>query len=119
VEININYFTILIHGPPEIMLLAVDLLVRHTGEDLINVEGVAVASVLSLQPAGVNRTKLDAPEADRFAADSDPSLSEQILDVSVTQIEAMVQPHGIADDFGRESVTLISIHHRILPIFAI
>jgi len=45
------------------MLPAIDLLVRHTGEDLIDVEGVTVAAVLSFQSPGVNGTELDAEPA--------------------------------------------------------
>ena len=51
-------------------------MVRHTGEDFIDVEGVAVASVLSFQAASVNRTELDAPEADRFSTDGNASFCE-------------------------------------------
>ncbi len=49
----INNFAILVHGPPQIMLLAVDLVARHTGKDFIDVEGVAIASVLTLQPSSI------------------------------------------------------------------
>jgi hypothetical protein len=49
----------LIHSPPKVVLLAVDL---H--EDFIDVEGITVASVFSFQPSSVQSTKLDAPEAD-------------------------------------------------------
>ena len=47
------------------MLLAV-----YFDKDLINVEGVALFSVLALQSAGINGAKLDAQEVDRFSADS-------------------------------------------------
>jgi hypothetical protein len=52
------------------MLLTLDL-----DEDFIDVERVAIAAMLSLKQTGINRSKLDAPEADRFTADSDASLS--------------------------------------------
>jgi hypothetical protein len=48
-------------------------MVRHTGEHLVDIEGVAITSVLSLQWAGINSAELDAPEADGFPADSDVS----------------------------------------------
>jgi hypothetical protein len=51
------------------LLLAVDL---H--KDFNYVEGIAVASVLPLQSAGINGTELDAPETDRFPGDGDTSL---------------------------------------------
>jgi hypothetical protein len=52
------------------------LLAVHLCADVINVAGVAVASVLLLHLAGVNGSGFDAPEADRFPADCDDSLSE-------------------------------------------
>jgi len=51
-------------------------MVRHTGKDFINVEGVAIASVLSLQPAGLNRSEFDAPKTDGLAGYSDASFCE-------------------------------------------
>jgi len=67
----INHLTILIHGPPKIMLLAVDLY-----EDFIDIEIIAIASVFSLQSSGVYSVAFDAPEADRLAADGNTPLSE-------------------------------------------
>jgi len=49
-------------------------MVRHTGEDFIDVKSVTVTSVLSFQSPGIDGTKLDAPESDRFAGYSDASL---------------------------------------------
>ena len=46
-------------------------MVRHTGEDLIDVEGIAKALVLSLQATGINGTEFYAPEADCFVTDGD------------------------------------------------
>ena len=95
------------------MLLAVDV-----DEDFIDVEGIAVTSVFPFQPPGVKSTELDAPQADRFSADSYATLSKEILDVSVTQVEAIVEPDGVADDIGRESVSFICVHPPSLPISA-
>ena len=77
-KIHINDLAILINGPPEVILLTIDF-----DEDLIDVEGIDEAStpkalallagqaLLSFQAADVNGTELDAPQADRFAADGD------------------------------------------------
>ena len=69
------------------MLLAVDLY-----EYFINVEGVAITLVLTLQSPGIQCAEFDAPEADGLAGDSDATLSEKIFNISVTEIEAVVQP---------------------------
>ena len=64
-------------------------------EDFINVEGVAVAVVLSLESACINGTELDAPQADRLPCDDDAPLGQEILDITVTQIESVVEPYSI------------------------
>jgi len=46
-------------------------MIRHTGEYFIDVEGVAIAPVLSFQAAGVNATELDTPKSDGLATDGD------------------------------------------------
>jgi hypothetical protein len=51
------------------MLLAIDLMVRHTGKHFIDEEGVAVASMLPFQSSGIQSTELDAPEPNGLAAD--------------------------------------------------
>lgn len=56
------------------------------------------------------------PQPDRFAADGDTSLGKKILDISMTKIESVVEPDGVADDFRRESGAFVSIHAPILSI---
>ena len=95
------------------MLPAIDL-----DEYFIDVEGVAVASMLSFQSAGVNRAEFDAPQAYSFAGYSNAPRSEEIFNITVAEIESIVEPDGVGNDIGRESVTLVSIHRPILPISA-
>ena len=45
--------------------------IRHPGEDFIDEEGIAVASMLAFQSACVNGSELDTPQANRFATDVD------------------------------------------------
>ena len=93
-------------------------MVRHTGEDLIDVKCVPKASVLSLQAAGIDGSKLDAPEANPFTANSDPSFSEQIFYIAMAKVEAIVEPGSIGNDIWRKSVSFIGIHPAILAISA-
>jgi hypothetical protein len=44
----------------------------------------------------------------------DAAFGEQILDITIAEVESMVEPNRVADDVGRKSVTLISIHQRII-----
>jgi len=61
-EEYINHIAILIYSTPKIILLAVDL-----DEDFVDVESIAIASMLSFQAASINGTKLDTPETDRLS----------------------------------------------------
>jgi hypothetical protein len=65
------------------MLLAVDL-----DEDLIDEKCVTVATMFALQPSTVYCPRFYTPQASRLAADSNTSLSEQTLDVSMTEVKA-------------------------------
>jgi hypothetical protein len=52
--------------------------------------------------------------ANGFAADSDTSHSEKILDISVAEVESVVQPDCVTDDIWWEPVSFICIHWQIL-----
>ena len=95
------------------MLLAVYLY-----EDLIDVERVAKASVFSFQSTGVYSAEFYTPETNRFSADSDTSFGKKIFDVSVAEIETIVEPDGVGNDLRWESVTYMCIQWSILPITA-
>ncbi len=51
--------------------------------------------------------ELLAPLADGFVGHDDAALGEQLLDVTITEGEAEVQPDRMADDRGREPVPLV------------
>jgi hypothetical protein len=44
---DINHFSVLIHSSSEVVLFTVDFMVRHTGEDFIDVKAVAETSMPS------------------------------------------------------------------------
>ena len=48
-----------------------------------------------------------APPADCFVGHDDSSSGEQILDISETDTESVVQPDGVADDFGGIAVSVM------------
>ena len=91
------------------MLFAVDL-----DEDLIDKECVAVATMLSLQTLCIFGTEFNTPQSDGFIADSDTSFGKEIFNVTMAEVETIIEPDGITDDVGWESVTLVCIHRPIL-----
>ncbi len=108
-QVDIDHLPILVDSPPQVVLLTVDL-----NEYLINVERIAIAPMFSLQPLGELRSELDTPQPDRFVADSNTSLGQQIFDISVAQVEAVVEPHRVTDNLRWESVSLVCIHPLII-----
>jgi hypothetical protein len=97
---NVDHVAVLIHGTPQILLLAVD-----SNEDFVQVPNIAEAALTPLQSSGIVRTELLTPESNRFIKDDDSTFSEKILDISEAQAEMMVNPDGIADDFWRKAIT--------------
>lgn len=70
-QVHINHFAILVNGSPEIVLLAFD-----PDKNFIDAEGVAIATMLSLESSGIYAPQLDTPQADRLSTDDDSSLGQ-------------------------------------------
>ena len=100
---DVDHVPVLIHGTPEILLLAVD-----SNEDFVQVPNIAKAALTPLQFSGIVRTELPTPDSNRFIRNDDSPFREKILDISEAQAETMVNPDGIADDFWRKTVTVIA-----------
>ncbi len=60
-----------------------------------------------MQPCRESCTELGAPLADRFVADDDAALGEEILHVAKTELETKVQPDGVSDDLMPKAVAAI------------
>ena len=72
--------------------------------------------MLSFQPACVDGAEFDAPKAYSFLADRDASFSQQVFDISMTEIESVVEANGVGNNIGWESVAFIRIHPSIIRI---
>jgi hypothetical protein len=75
-------------------------------EDLIDAEGIAIASMLSLQAAAINGSELDASDPDRFPSDGDSSFREQIFNISMAEVESEAVPDSVADDIWWEMMAV-------------
>src|SRR5215831_153423 len=100
---DIDDVAVLIDSPPEVLQLAIDF-----QEKLIEMPSIPEATLQSLQFPGVVRTKLLTPVPNRFVGNNDASLCQQIFDVTETQAETMIKPHGMADDFRRKPIAVIA-----------
>jgi len=57
--------------------------------------------------SGIVGPKLSTPLANGFIGDRDATFGKQLFDFTEAQAKTMVQPDGMANNFGGESVTLV------------
>ncbi len=103
----INHFAILVYCSPEIALFSSDF---H--EYLVDKQRVAETSVTALKSSSILGTKLDAPEADRFATNTNSPFGQEVFDVSMTEIEPVVEPDRVNDDLRRKPVSFVDVHRQ-------
>ncbi len=88
-------------------------------EELVQVPGITQAPLAALQVSDVPWPKLETPLADGFVGNRDSPLGQEIFDITEAQTEAVVEPHGVADDRRGESVPVIcgrmAVHQPSLP----
>jgi len=92
----------LVNSSPQPVLLTADL-----QQDLVQVPLVAGAPSSSSQSSRKGSTELGAPLADRFVADDDAALGEEILHVAEAEMEPEVEPDSVGDDLRRKTVAAV------------
>ena len=65
------------------------------------------------EPLCIAVSELENPTTHSLVGDFEAALGQQILDVSEAQREAAIEPYGVLDDLGRESVATVGdLFHR-------
>ena len=100
---DIEDVTVLVHGPPEILQPAGE---RH--EEFVEMPRVPQPAASAPESASVARTERKAPLADGLVGDRDAPLGQQVLDIPEAQSESVREPHGVADDLRRETITVVA-----------
>jgi hypothetical protein len=72
----------------------------------------------TLQAASILWTELDAPAPHGLVAQPHTPLEQQLLDRSERHVEAVIEPDAVADDLGREAVTLVEVGAHKSPTLA-
>jgi len=112
---NIDDITVLIHGAPKTLLLSVD-----SHENFIQMPGIAESSLFLLKALCIVGPEFPAPSSDGFVRNKDAALGQEIFHITQAETEAMIDPHRIADDFRRETVSVVTgsdaLHGRILSV---
>jgi hypothetical protein len=111
---DIQRLVVLLPSSPEIMDCTVDLDLH-----LIQVPFVPGTRLTAAQLRGIAWAELTAPLTNGFIDHEDPTLGEDIFDLSQAQREAVVEPDGVADDRGWIAITGVKIrgwlHRPIMP----
>ena len=100
---DIEHVAVLIHGSPQVLLPAID---RH--EQLVEVPGVAQLATALPEASRVGTPECTTPLPNRLVGDRDAALGEQIFHIPEAQPKPVIQPDGVADDVGREAVSVVA-----------
>lgn len=98
----IDGFAVLIHRTPQVVLHPVDL-----DKYFIEEERISESMVTAFQALDIFRAKLVAPKSDRLVTDDDTALRQQVFDIPMTEVEAIVEPNGMLNDFGRKPMAFV------------
>jgi hypothetical protein len=109
---DIKDIPVLVDGPPQLVVFTMD-----PQKDLIEMPRVAWSGSLAPELMGILLAKLRAPLTDRFVRHDNPTHEEQLFDASITEAEAKVQPHTVADDLGREAMVLVAVAKYIRQVW--
>jgi hypothetical protein len=108
---DVDDIAVLVHGTPQILLPPLDL---H--EHFVQIPGVAHAAP---QPPRVVEPERQTPVPNSLVGDGDAALGQQVFGIAKTQADAVVEPDGVTDDLGRESIAVVvgplAGHHPTLP----
>ena len=110
---DVDQITVLIHRAPEILALTVD---RH--EDFIQEPRISESTLSALQLPSVVGAEFPAPLPNGFVRHDDSSFGKQILNIPEAHAVSVVEPDGMADDFGRKAMPKVagpaSVHPGIV-----
>ena len=110
---NVEGIALLVDGPPERVVLAIQ------GDDhFIQVPFIAPSGLSAAQLMGEGLAELQAPLPQGLVGYEDTPGGESFFDVPKAQGEAKIEPDRVGDNLGREAVTAIRIRgrlHSLLP----
>ncbi len=99
---DIQHGSLLVDRSPEVGGFTVD-----GQKNLIKVPLVARTRPPAPELIGVLLAELKRPTANGFIAEHDTPNCQKFFNISKTQRKPIVQPYGMADNFGRVTVTLV------------
>jgi hypothetical protein len=107
---DVEHNAMLIDGPPEIMLHALD-----PDKDLVHVPLITGSRPTPAQSVGETRCEFLAPAPHRLVGDDNTAFRQDQLDIPETKAEYVVQPDRVADDLGREPIAVVGSGDDVIP----
>jgi hypothetical protein len=104
---DIAHVAILIHGPPQIVTSALD-----REKDFIQVPRVPRSGTAAPQLIGMGLPECPAPIPHGFIGQADTAFYHQLLDISIAQAEAKVEPDTMVYDLSRGPMPRIRVGCR-------
>ena len=92
---NVEHFAFLVHRPPQVDELPVDL-----ADYFIEMPGIPTPTPPVTQTTGVLGTELQTPQANGFMGHHNAALQHHFLGITETLAEAEVQPDAMGNDLG-------------------
>ena len=108
---DVEHVTVLVDGAPQVLLATID---RH--EELVEVPRIAQRTAALPESSRVGAAEGAAPLPNRLLGDRDAALGEEVFHSTKTQVEAKVDPNGVGDDFGRESISVVARRGTVHPV---
>ena len=68
---------------------------------------IARSRRLATQAVGVSLAELEAPFSDSLIGEGDAAHRYHFFDIAKAERKAKIQPHAMADNLGREAMTMI------------
>jgi hypothetical protein len=90
---HVEDLAFVVNGTPEVHALAAD-----PDHHFVQVPSVARATAAPSKPSRDHRSKLQHPASDGLIGYVEPALGEEILDVSIAELETQVEPDSMLDD---------------------
>ena len=77
-----------------------------SNEDFVQILGVAASALSPLQFSNVVGAELLTPPSNGFIGNIDSAFGEKVFHIPEAHAEATIDTDGIANDFGREAMTV-------------
>ncbi len=105
---NVEHDTILVYGPPEVVLYSLD-----ANEHLVHIPLVPRRWPAAAHAGGETLTEFLTPTPHRLVGDDHAPFGQDQLNVTETETEHVVEPDGMADDLRREAMTVMRVGRRL------